>query len=138
MSNMVDLEVIDRFRAQIGWEDETRLIEHGDRTLLWHPMETHIPARWDELDLQEAIALRDGLGHDVALLVWGSPDKASAVEIYLTCAKAGINVYFLDATARVAQSRFITSAGEGVDWNRTLINLAHNEMKGEPIYEWDA
>lgn len=44
---MEDIDVIDKFKEQISWGDETALINFGDRVFLDSGVLIYIPTRWN-------------------------------------------------------------------------------------------
>lgn len=135
--NLTDIEVIDRFKQQISWADETRLLQHGDRTFLKTGRQIYYPVRWDHVIPQELAVLQTYFERKINVLIWGNPTKEQASKLFWLLSYAGFSSTFIDAVGRIAWAQCVRGALDGVDWGRSLSAIAEKGNEAKPVYEWD-
>lgn len=99
---MQDIEVINRFKRQISWGDETELIVDGSRTYMAADNSLYIPMHWSEQDYARLIVVATIYNREAIALVWGEPSKATALELCEKLIRSGLALTFIDPDAKVA------------------------------------
>jgi len=134
---MTDLEIIDSFKQQISWGDETSLLQHDTCTFLDAGICIYVPVHWSNFCTKKLLAKSDVLGRRVVALVWGNPSEKVAIELCDRCCIEGLSCQFIDVAGRLAHSYWITRSLDGVDWNRSLMRIASQGLDAKPVFEWE-
>lgn len=137
-----DRIVLDRFYDLISWQDQCEEVEFNARILLKTPHSLELVAHCSTGILKNCLGSRYCLDFlysksnlKPGLIIWGKPDKR-LVDAYMTFScQHGVHVSFVDVQARLAYSRFLTKALDGIDWQRSLEGLAKGDKK--PVWSWD-
>jgi hypothetical protein len=131
---MTDKEVIEQFYEQISWKDECEEIVFGDRTLLKTPCTLDLVCHYQgilpniissiEVNKQfKDFKLKPGI------IIWGNPENV-IVDVYIeNCAFYKVHPVFIDTRARLAYSRFVNRALDGIDWVRSAESVAKGGTK---------
>jgi hypothetical protein len=130
-------KIIESFYNQISWSDECKIELIGDTDVVSTNLVLYMPCDWvDAESLSEIIidyAKMRGL--EPGLIIGGNPNPAIAERLCFVLTKQGILVSFIDPIARIAQSRFMISALDGLDWGRTSESIATGNSA--PVWSWD-
>lgn len=132
-----DIDVINKFKRQISWGDDTKLIQHGDRTFMDSGLSIYIPVRWDHFRIQGLKDLGQSFSRRISALIYGDPPTESVHQIFWECSAAGIYTTWIDVDASIEWGGLITSAMEGIDWQRSFEAIAMEGMDAKPVFEWD-
>jgi hypothetical protein len=135
---MQDVDVIEKFKSQIAWADETELIQDGDRVYLATDIALYIPTHWREVNTPALVIAAAIHKRECVALVWGDPSTPTATEISHRLICAGIHVRFVDPVGRIAWAQFVSFALDGIDWLRTSESIGLNGESAKPVFEWEA
>ena len=135
---MEDTEVIDKFKQQISWGNETELINHGDRVFMDSGLVIYVPVHWNHFILEDVQVLERYYQRKIAVLVYGNPSDRDVKRIFWKCSAAGIYTVWIDVEASIEWGRLVMSSLDGVDWQRSIEAIAEHGMDARPVYEWEA
>jgi hypothetical protein len=129
--------IIKIFYNQISWADECSIVQIDGIEFVQSNSCLYLPCHYKHVEPSARITSlsAERLKLEPALIVWGNPTKDLAQQIYSSETKRGILVVFVDAIAKVAQSQFIVSALDGIDWQRTSEGIAQGGK--QLVWEWD-
>lgn len=130
-------QIIQSFFGQISWADECSIVQIDGIEFIQTNLCLYLPCDWKHAEPSSQIVslTAEMLKIEPGLVVGGNPAKDIAEQIYRSETKKGVLVMFVDAIARVTQSQCITSALDGIDWQRTSQSIAQGGKK--PVWEWE-
>jgi hypothetical protein len=130
-------KIIQDFYSQISWGDECQIEFIGNIEIVISSQVLYTPCDWIEAENLAMFAINSAKtkGLEPGMIIAGNPSKAIAERLCLSLTKQGILLNFVDAVAKVAQSQFICSALDGIDWGQTIKSI--KEGRATPIWSWD-
>ena len=147
-NTMTDLEVIEAFKEQICWGDETTIIEvaltdRQKKSALDSGILIQFPVHWKDFDdlsmdrtIRELCLARKAY---LGFIVWGEPSPAEVERIFMRRFSSPETqvVDFLDVQARVCSTILLHRFTDGIDWQRSLENVTKNGVDAAPVWQWD-
>lgn len=139
-----DRIILDRFYETISWKNECEEIEFNERILLKTPCSLDLVANSNVGIISNTIdsvyclrQLFPNSGLEPGLIIWGNPPDFVVHEYISFCCQWNppVHVQFIDIPARLAYSRFLTKALDGIDWQRSIEGLAKGNKN--PVWIWD-
>lgn len=155
MNIQQQLKAIDCYKQQISWANETEMkeVEWGDITtlILISSHIIHLPTHWT---IFESVSLNPYLWSYAyeykcppMLLIYGEPPKEEVERIWRQAMYVKVEVEnpafylyteFIDAPARIQESRLIASVLDGLDIARTFEKFSREKSAiMKPVWEWE-
>ncbi|MBD2409485.1 hypothetical protein H6H01_01915 [Nostoc calcicola FACHB-3891] len=132
-TRLSDRQVIDQFYEQVSWQDECCEMIVFNRTWIRHDgsKSLFLPCHYEDYDQAKnlLLSLATGFKYEPSMIIYGDPDKSKVEElIFKRQTETTINLDFIDVKAKVAYSRFISRALDGIDWGKAFTEVSKGNI----------
>jgi hypothetical protein len=129
--------IIQSFYNQISWVDECSILQIDGIEFVKTDIALYLPCDWKCAESSAGIVslAAEFQGLEPVLIVGGDPSREVVEQIYINAIERNVVVIFVDAAAIIAKAQFITQALDGIDWPRTMGNIAKGN--DTPVWEWE-
>ncbi|WP_414573158.1 hypothetical protein [Nostoc sp. CCY 9925] len=137
-TRLSDRQVIDQFYEQVSWKDECNETVIFNRTWIRNDKSKclFLPCYYEDYDKDknDLLGLATGLKYEPSMIIYGDPGNAKVDELIFKSLSEYylIHLEFIDVRARIAQSRFIHRALDGIDWNKAFTEVSNGNINYIP------